>query len=527
MKKTSGSYYTPDALADFLVFKALHHVAGAVSVRVLEPSCGDGSVLKALKRNGDDRKFQIDAVELRKAAIKKIKSSMAGDPRTLFYNCDFLYFNPGQTYRLAIGNPPYVRRKLLTCAQRECCREIHRNANLKDSTINNIWSAFLVKCTQHLAPDGVLAFILPAELLQVKFAQEIQTFLKAHFQRIEIYTFKEIVFDDLGQDIIALIACKSAAEPGIYFGSVEELASAKEMLQPLKRSKSVEASDIKWAGHILSDDDSAFLLDVSSKVNAVSHYCDSCAGIVTAANDFFVISKKMRRKFALSAFCKPIVQRGQFVNGSVVFDSMAFKKLMDDGKPCYLLDVNGKKLKDLSKSAQKYISHGRTRNIHKRFKCTKRKRWCDVPSVWGSHAFFFKRSHLYPKLLLNTANVLVTDAAYRVSVTSPFSVNSFVFSFYNSLTLAMAELRGRFYGGGVLELTPNEFKSLPIPYVEINDSDFDAFQRRFKSADTIQKTLQENDKMILGKCLNLTAEQIVKLQDIRRQLVERRIRGTC
>ena len=49
------------------------------------------------------------------------------------------------------------------------------------------------------------------------------------------------------------------------------------------------------------------------------------------------------------------------------------------------------------------------------------------------------------------------------------------YSFYNSLTLLMSEIEGRFYGGGVLELTPSEFRRLPIYYTEPTDAEFAAF----------------------------------------------------
>lgn len=527
MKKASGSYYTPAALADFLLSKALRHVEALQPLDVLEPSCGDGAILSAIERSGCHQRFSIDAIEVNKAAIKKAKNLIGGCGSATFYNADFLSFTPRQKYQLAIGNPPYIRRKLLKDKQRTYCRKIHTEAHLSDRAINNIWTAFLIKSAQHLTSDGVLALVLPSELLQVKFAQEVQTFLKNHFARIEIYTFKEIVFDTLGQDIVALVACRKSSEPGVYFGQVDNLSNAVTSPPTLIRSKSVETSDMKWSGYILSDSDSAFLLEIASRIKPISNYCNSCAGIVTAANDFFVLSKKKRRQYALARFCKPIVQRGQFVNGSVVFDSTAFGKILKDGKPCFLLDFTGKKLKDLNKGALRYLDCGRKASIHKRFKCVQRNRWYDVPSVWSSHAFFFKRCHLYPKLLLNTMNVLVTDAAYRVTVKREFSVSSLVFSFYNSLTLAMAELKGRFYGGGVLELTPNEFKSLPIPYMEISESDFVDFQKRFNLAGNIQKTLDGNDEAILRRVLKLMPEEIRRLQEIRKKLVERRIRGSC
>jgi adenine-specific DNA-methyltransferase len=525
MNKASGSYYTPDALADFLLSKALNHFAPGAQIKALEPSCGDGAIIRAMDRSTGKHAFVIDAVELNKEAIEKARALEFEKARVVFHKADFLSLNLGNQFQLGIGNPPYIKRKLLPPKERAQCREIHTKAGLQDRTINNIWTAFIIKSAQLLAENGVLAFVLPAELLQVKFAKEIQSFLKLNFARIEIYTFREIVFEDLGQDIIVLVATKTAKEPGIYFGQVDNLAMAALENQTLTRSKAVETSDMKWSGHVLSDDDAEFLLGIAAKTKAMSHYCSSCVGIVTAANNFFVVSKEVRREFELGSSCKPIVQRGQFVNGKMIFDRQAFDRLVEAGKPCYLLDVTGKKLKELSKGTLRYINKGRTKSLHKRFKCTKRTRWYDVPSVWSSHAFFFKRSHLYPKLLLNEMDVLVTDAAYRITVNDDYSVNSLVFSFYNSLTLAMAEIGGRFYGGGVLELTPNEFKSLPLPYLKVTDVEFAAFKSRFNQEGGIERTLELNDEIILRRCFNLNADQIARLQTIRKKLVQRRLRG--
>jgi hypothetical protein len=44
-------------------------------------------------------------------------------------------------------------------------------------------------------------------------------------------------------------------------------------------------------------------------------------------------------------------------------------------------------------------------------------------------------------------------------------------------TFNIVETNGRFYGGGVLELSPNELKTLPMPYHEPTDKEFEAFLR--------------------------------------------------
>jgi hypothetical protein len=72
-----------------------------------------------------------------------------------------------------------------------------------------------------------------------------------------------------------------------------------------------------------------------------------------------------------------------------------------------------------------------------------------------------KRAHHYPRLLCNRAGAYTTDTAYRIRPTR-LSATGLVAGFVNSLTLLAAELEGRHYGGGVLELVPSEIERLPV-----------------------------------------------------------------
>ncbi|MFP3471721.1 hypothetical protein R0J90_16885, partial [Micrococcus sp. SIMBA_144] len=85
------------------------------------------------------------------------------------------------------------------------------------------------------------------------------------------------------------------------------------------------------------------------------------------------------------------------------------------------------------------------------------------------------RSHEFPRLIINEAGVYVTDNAYGITPKSGFTVRGICYSFYNSLTFLFAEMGGRFYGGGVLELSPVEFRDLPLAYHEPSEEEFAAF----------------------------------------------------
>jgi adenine-specific DNA-methyltransferase len=85
-------------------------------------------------------------------------------------------------------------------------------------------------------------------------------------------------------------------------------------------------------------------------------------------------------------------------------------------------------------------------------------------------------------------------------------------------------LDGRYYGGGVLELTPNEFKKLPIPMINISEEKFLQFVKQFEQKTCIEDVLNENDYYILNTSIGLTMEDIQRVQKIRNRLIQKRMR---
>ena len=65
---------------------------------------------------------------------------------------------------------------------------------------------------------------------------------------------------------------------------------------------------------------------------------------------------------------------------------------------------------------------------------------------------------------MNGAKATSTDTIHRVRVKKDVDIRLLTTVFFNSLTLAWAEVCGRSYGGGVLELEPREAEELPIFY---------------------------------------------------------------
>lgn len=525
-KKQNGSFYTPEIIATFLVNYLSKKLIKKNEITVLEPSAGDGIFIKSIFNHKSlfNKIKKIIAVEKNQKELNRIKFSKN------YYegiHSDFLEFqkNNHTTFNLVIGNPPYIKRNLLTKKQINLCTSIHQQAKLSANRPYNIWSSFLVRSIYFLEPDGILAFVLPSEFLQVKFAKELRDLVLKQFQRVEIFTFSELLFKECkGQDTIILIGEKTSDQKGVFYTNVNKISDLAQ--DAFSLSKNIKIKETKWTHHHLTPCEIDLLFRLSKKIKSVNNYCKSKAGIVTAANDYFIVDSKTIENYSLINSVKPIIQKGVFVNGSVLFTQSDFNKLVTNLKPAFLLDFKHSANLLKNHNIKSYLKMGVEKEINLRYKTSIRPNWYEVPNIGSPpSAFFFKRCNEYPKLIRNDANVLATDSAYLITMLDNYSINNLIFSFYNSLTLSFAELNGRYYGGGVLELTPNEFKSLPVPYVKISNSGFKNYVKEFASKNSIKDICRKYDIITLKSIdKDLTESDIDKIFLIREKLYLHRIK---
>jgi adenine-specific DNA-methyltransferase len=116
--------------------------------------------------------------------------------------------------------------------------------------------------------------------------------------------------------------------------------------------------------------------------------------------------------------------------------------------------------------------------------------------VYTAPVAMLKRAHHFPRLVLNRLGAYSTDTAYRIQPME-CSAESLVYSFFNSLTCLCAELEGRHYGGGVLELVPSEIERLLLPKFDATERQVRALDERFRSVDVPSELLPIQDAKIL------------------------------
>ncbi len=537
-KKESGSYYTPDILADFIAYHVFSTYSFSKNINVLEPSAGDGIFFESIFNNQLFKnrfklpsKISITAVEKETKAIENAKARSKKFPSSLakikYQNQDYLEFQAGnkEKFDLVIGNPPYIKSQHLSDKQIKLCAALHKEFKLQDKSIKNIWTSFLLGAVASLNKNGVLCFVLPAELLQVIYAKELRELLRSSFDRIEIFTFNELIFPEIEQDVIILI-CGNGREPGVSFYHVEKLDDLREPTFTRDHSNIHRQTLDKWTNYILSDSELEFLDSLREKLLPIKNYCKAEVGIVTAANDYFIVNKSTLKKSGIKGVAKPILQKGSFAPSSIRFKKTDYDNIVSADKSAFLLAFQNKDSSSFSTAIKKYLKTGKDLAIDKRYKCELRENWYFVPSTWISEGFFTKRSNIFPRVMINDAQTIVTDAFYRIEMKEGNKIKDLTYSFYNTLTFIFAELEGRYYGGSVLELTPNEFKNLMIPYKKgVSGEQLNKLDKLLRDKASVTDLLNETDKTILKEELGLTNPQVIQLRRIYERLVKRRLKS--
>ena len=119
-----------------------------------------------------------------------------------------------------------------------------------------------------------------------------------------------------------------------------------------------------------------------------------------------------------------------------------------------------------------------------------------------------RQIHLAPRLTVNATAATSTDTVHRVRLTPGVDATALAMVFHNSVTFAFAEIMGRSYGGGILELEPAEAEQLPIPAPAHASAELACDVDLLLKANEIDKALDLVDRHVLIDGLGLSGEVV-------------------
>ncbi len=540
--KLRGGYYTFGELARWLCAWAIRDAEETV----LEPSCGDGAFLEAasarleaLGAKGPARANQLRGIEIMPGEADKarmrLKDGLGMRANDVVVNSDFFawWSRPGRPeFDAVVGNPPFIRYQSFPEPHRSRAMDIMHGQGLSPNRLTNIWVPFVVAAAAALKEGGRMALVLPAELLQVSYAAQLRSFLTDRFGRVDLIACNELFFEKAEQEVLLLLADEARPVPSISNPCKVNLTESNSVADIVKRTprdvlrgaspKTVCHDSEKWLKYFLNEEEISFMRALRAGENTVElgTYASVNVGVVTGKNQFFVLRESEVKELGLQGYTMPLIGRSAHLEGAKV-DKAVWRKLASEDQRVHLLHlapINGTKPKG---SLAKYIRFGEDQEVNKGYKCSVRTPWYAVPSVYVPDAFVFRQIYDFPRIVLNEAEATATDTIHRLRSYGS-DPRAIVSNSYSYLTAASAEIEGRSYGGGVLELEPTEAEKLLMPAAlgdALSLEECDALIR----AGRLETVLEENNRRILMRQMGLSKADCAMLRGIWEKMRNRRL----
>lgn len=468
LRKARGAFFTPDAMARFLVTWGVHR--GNESI--LEPSCGDavflreaGLHLAALRGKVPERR-QLVGVDLHEESVRIGETALAEAGLSASLSAGDFFDYRHEPVDVVLGNPPYVRYQDFSGPDRLAAVKAAMASGVRLSALASSWAHFTVHAASFLRPEGRMGLVLPAELLSANYAAPVRQFLLDRFTDVSLVLFTERVFPGVQEEVVLLMA--SGYDPSgtgadhFEIRQVDTLADLNTLASlDIPRWTPPQRSS-KWTAAIGQSE--AYTRLVSGEtVTELGQWGRIALGAVTGRNTYFAISDAVRREWKLPV--RELIRLSP--PGSTHLRALTLTEgdvtaLAKAGKATWLFAPG----ETPSAASRRYIKYGEAAEVDQAYKCRIRTPWWRVPVQQPADALITCMNADTAAICANPTGVVHLNSVHGLYLNDDHQdipVEALALAACSTITRLGAEMVGRSYGGGLLKLEPREAAVLPVP----------------------------------------------------------------
>ena len=336
VEKLNGRYFTPKKIADFITDYVLDQNKAKLSL--LEPSVGGGIFLESIKTSNLEKEVDVLSIEIDKEVATKTsqnsdyflypswdryKTDCNLERNKVIVNDDFYtaYKNSlnEQMFDGILGNPPYIRYQYLDESQKNEQSLILEQNGMNPNRLINAWVSFVVASISCMKETSKIGLVLPSDLLQVKYAKELRSFLTKNLNKCLIITFNKLVFENIEQDVVLLLGEKNNGSFSHQMKIIQledEHALEAYDLNDIEFSEIDDCSD-KWTKYFLSREQAKLVDKIREDERFIvfSEIAKAEIGITTGNNDYFCLTRDIVDEYDLEDYCKTLLAKSSGIKG--------------------------------------------------------------------------------------------------------------------------------------------------------------------------------------------------------------------
>lgn len=483
--REKGQFWTPDWVADALVAWAAKG-----SDHIFDPGVGSGAFFRAGKRrmslNG--RPLALTGCELDRGALNSGLGHglEAADLERVIVG-DFMAVDFGRRFQAVVANPPYVRHHRFPAEYKAALGAFGtRLTGQKLDGRAGLHVFFLMKALTLLEDGGRLAFIVPADICEGRFAPALWRWIGREYRIEGAVTFAPGASPFPGVDTNPIVLLISKAPPAATMRWAHVLrADTKELLAwcehglPIGHTTHLEAVERNTSEALATGLTRRPVDEASEDTVSFGHLFKVLRGVATGDNGFFFMTFKRAKELGLpeNSFLRAIGRTRDHSDGANL--TLGHLDELDrQDRPTYLLSLD--RTPCVAARRARHLHKGEGEGLPSRPLIAQRKPWYRMetrqPPPW-LFAYLGRRSC---RFIRNQAGAVPLTGFLCVypqqGVELDFAAATAVLN--DERTLANLGRVAKSYGGGALKVEPRNLERLPIPRVVLAEHGLNIPQQR-------------------------------------------------
>jgi hypothetical protein len=476
--REKGQFWTPSWVAEAMV-----SYVSAEAQTIFDPAVGAGAFFcaaKALASRGQAKKLKLSGTEIDPAALlQAVDNDLTTEDLKHVETRDFVLEPPRTTFEAIVANPPYVRHHRIKPEAKQTLQYFVRSfTGLSLDARAGLHVYFLLRALQLLAPNGRLAFIMPADTCEGVFSESLWEWITSKFRLEAVVSFSRGASPFPGVDTNPVIFFIRNMTPsqGLIWAECTAHDESDLTHWVLGGFQNRSSATISVQRRELSE---ALITGLSRRPVAqpmdgmpLLQFATVLRGIVTGANEFFFLTRARAAQLQIpDEFLKQAIGRTRDLTGDVINEE-TFQELDKRGRPTLLLSLDDRPFDLFPSSVQSYIRQGEAQGLPKRVLLSTRNPWYKmetrpVPPIL--FAYLGRRNVRFIRNLAGALPLTCFLCVFPRQSNEMFYVDRLCEVLASAETLSNLRFVGKSYGSGAIKVEPRALERVILPRKAIEE----------------------------------------------------------
>ena len=379
--RAKGQFWTPEWVARAMVAYVLKDKADCL----FDPAVGPGVFFLSAKKLAEQegREIELRGCEIDPQALNQARENgLTAKDLQAIQGTDFLLADfPGKLSAI-VANPPYLRHHRLSANYKLQLKGLAKRLmgfSLDGRAGLHVY--FLLRALELLAPEGRLAFIMPADTCEGVSAPRLWDWIARRFQIEAIITFSPEASPFPGVDTNPLIFMIRKTKPAPEFFWLRVTQPETGVLSEWVRLefKEVQGDSLVSVKRDLKEGLTTGLsrppVEDQTEFPVLGQFASVLRGIATGANDFFFLTLQQALELEIpEKFLIPTIGRNRDVKSDRI-TAETMLELEKSGKPTLLFAPDDRPWDLFPPAVQRYLKQGEEQGLPQRPLLSTRNPW--------------------------------------------------------------------------------------------------------------------------------------------------------